>query len=401
MKICALIAEYNPFHNGHKLMLDKIRRELSPDYIIVMLSGNFCERGESAVLEKHVRAKHAVLAGADLVIELPTVFATANAEVFASGAIKMLTALKAVDTLCFGVESGEKEDFLSYAKLLAEESKEFKKALKKQLDGGVSLAKARFEAVKEIKNGDIDEKLLSSPNNILAIEYVKAILKSGGNMDFYPIQRKILHADSKLHKNETSAGSIRETLKTGKKKKIKSTVPPFVYEDISTLPDYKTPVIYNLITSRAEDIENAPDCSEGLEKRIKALLKTNNDYDALVNKVTTKRYTSSRVKRIMLASLLKIDKNLTADCLNKPLYLKVLALNEKALDNLIPALKKTVAFPLLLRKSDYDALEKTAAACFEKDVLGEEIFAKMTGGSFNEYYTLIVKNEPAKKKKNR
>ena len=143
MKICLAVCEYNPFHNGHLKHLEVMRQEFAPDCVAIIMSGNFTQRGEIALLDKFTRAKHAVLAGADFVFELPTVFATSPAEIFAKGAVKLLKELPGEKHLCFGAESGEKENFLFGAKTLSCESKQFKKLLKSQLNEGVSLAKAK------------------------------------------------------------------------------------------------------------------------------------------------------------------------------------------------------------------------------------------------------------------
>ena len=178
MKICACICEYNPFHLGHLKHIDYIKTVLGAEKVIVVMSGNFTQRGEPAVLDKFTRAKHAIIAGADLVIELPTVFATANAETFATGAVNLIHSLGCVDGLCFGVESGDKDAYLKLARAMNDESKEFKKALKEKLDSGISLAKAKFEALKSLNDTEFDASLISTPNNILGLEYTKAILKN-------------------------------------------------------------------------------------------------------------------------------------------------------------------------------------------------------------------------------
>ena len=163
MKICATVAEYNPFHNGHLKHLNYVKGNLSADKTVVIMSGNFTQRGEPAVNDKFTRARWAILAGADIVIELPTVFATANAEIFAKGAVKILNDLGAIDGLCFGVESGVKEDYVKLATALNNESREFKKLLKEHLEQGQSFVKAKFSAIKDL-GGEYDENLISSPN---------------------------------------------------------------------------------------------------------------------------------------------------------------------------------------------------------------------------------------------
>ena len=203
MKVCAVVCEYNPFHYGHLKQIEYVKNTLNADKIICVMSGNFTQRGEPAVMDKFTRAKHAIIAGADMVIELPTVFATANAELFSKGAIKIIDSLGIVDSICFGVESGEKEDYISLAKAMNDESKEFKKILKDKLDSGISLAKAKFETLKEMGNENLKEELISSPNNILGLEYTKALLSLKSNIEIEPLKSKIVKI-----KNETINLSI-------------------------------------------------------------------------------------------------------------------------------------------------------------------------------------------------
>ena len=194
MKICAVIAEYNPFHLGHLKQLNYIKNTLGAEKIIVVMSGNFTQRGEPAVLNKFIRAREAVLSGADLVIELPTIFATGNAEIFAKGAIKVINELGIVDSICFGVESGTREDYISLAKEMNDESKEFKQALKECLEDGVSLAKAKFTALEKLGK-HYDKSLVASPNNVLGLEYTKALLSLKSDIQIYPMLREGDHND--------------------------------------------------------------------------------------------------------------------------------------------------------------------------------------------------------------
>ena len=228
MKICACICEYNPLHYGHIKHIDYIKNTLKADKVIVIMSGNFTQRGEIAVLNKFLRAKHAVLAGADMVIELPSVFSVGNAETFAKGGVKTAIESGICDGLCFGVECGKKEDYLALAERLNDESKEFKKKLKEHLDDGVSFVKAKFMAVKDTGT-DFDESLVSSPNNILGVEYARAVKYYGSDMEIFPMPRTGNHNDKTLKKGFTSATSIREALKCGNIKKIKGCVPEYVY----------------------------------------------------------------------------------------------------------------------------------------------------------------------------
>ena len=390
MKICACIAEYNPFHLGHLKHIDYMKSVLKAEKIIVVMSGNFTQRGEPAVLNKFTRAKQAIIAGADLVIELPTVFATANAETFARGAVNLIHALGCVDGLCFGVESGDKDGYLKLAYAMNDESKEFKKALKERLDSGISLAKAKFEAIKSLNNADYDAKLISSPNNILGLEYTKAIIKNKSNIEIYPMLREGDHNDITLKKGITSATSIREILKTGKITKIKKSVPPFVYKDLTEYPfGFDKLTMASAITTPAESLAKIADCTEGLENRIKAFSKDNQTVEQLVDKVSTKRYTSTRVRRILTANLLGINKKLVDACLDGTTYAKILAVNSESKD-LISLISKTSSFPVLTRKSDLSELKKTALLAFEKDALANDLYNLATADKQNENQMIII-----------
>ncbi len=389
MKICACIAEYNPFHLGHLKHIDYIKNTLGAEQVVVIMSGNFTQRGEPALIDKFTRARHAVLAGADAVIELPTVFATANAETFAKGAIKIINSLGVCDGVCFGVESGDKESYLTLAKAMNNESKEFKRILKEKLDDGLSLAKAKFEALKQTGE-QFDENLISSPNNILGLEYTKAILASQSSLEIYPMLRDGDHNDTTLKKGITSATSIRLAIKEGNLKKTKKCLPPFVYKELKDYPfAFDKMTMSALHTATAEQMQKIADCTEGLENRIKALSKDNHTVDALVDKVSTKRYTLTRIRRILTANLLGITASFINECLNDTLYAKVLAVNEDR-KSLISSISSKATASILTRKSDASALKRTAQKCFEKDVLALDLYNLATNQRQNEHLTLFI-----------
>jgi predicted nucleotidyltransferase len=342
------------------------------------------------VLDKFTRARHAIISGADAVIELPTVFATANAETFAKGAINVINSLGCVDGLCFGVESGDKDEYTELAKALANETKDFKRALKDKLEQGVSLAKAKFLAVKEVYGDRFNENLVNSPNNVLGVEYTKALISLESKIQIYPMLRDGDHNDPTLKKGITSATSIRQILKTGKKKKLKKSVPPYVYKDLADYPfAFDKLCMAKLITTDAEDLKSIADCTEGLENRIKALSKDNRTVDALVEKVTTKRYPATRIRRILTANLLEITSDFVKDCLDSKLYAKILAVDEDKKE-IISEIAENSQVPVLTRKSDAIALKKIARKCFEKDVLASDLYDLITDKKTNENYTLFV-----------
>lgn len=390
MKICATVAEYNPFHNGHLKHIEYIKHTLKAEKLIVLLSGNFTQRGEPAILDKFTRARHAILAGADLVIELPTVFATANAETFATGAVNIINSLGVVDGLCFGVESGESEEYLALATMMLDESKEFKKVLKEKLEKGISLAKAKFETVKELYNTEFDSSLIATPNNILGLEYTKALLKNNSNIKIFPMLRDGGHNDLTLKKGITSATSIRLSLKKGEKKKTKKCMPKFSYIDLKEYPFlFDKMIMTSVHLTSTQKMAKIADCTEGLENRIKALSKDNLDVETLVEKVSTKRYPATRVRRILTSCLLDVSKGLLDECLNSKLYAKILAVNKDSKD-LISLISEKSSIPVLTRKSDLLKLKKTARKCFEKDVLACDLYALATSVKQNENNMLII-----------
>ena len=389
MKFCCVVAEYNPLHVGHLKQIRYIKEELKAENVIVIMSGNFTQRGEPAVMNKFVRAKQAVLAGADMVIELPTVFAVENAEVFARGAIKTLNSLGVNYGLCFGVESGKSEDYINLATLLNDESKEFKKGLKEILETGVSLAKAKFLTLEKLGK-EYDESLVDSPNNVLGLEYTKALLKSGRSADIYPMPRSGDHNLEVIKKGSFSARSIRNVIKTGKFKKVKRYLPAYVFENIKPYPfEFDKITMAKLITTEASELGKIADCTEGLENRLKALSKDNNTVDSLIARATTKRYTSSRIRRILINNLLGITAPLVKDGLENPTFIKVLAVKEERKD-LISELSNTVKVPLITRKSDADGLTKTAKAVFIKDVTANDLYNLVSGEKQNEHLTLFI-----------
>ena len=390
MKICYIIAEYNPFHLGHLSQIDYVKNTLKAENVVVILSGNFTQRGEMAILDKYTRAKHCIMGGADLVLELPTIFATSNAEYFSKGAINVINSLNTEGGLCFGAETDDKEQFLSLADCLNNETKEFKKALKDELDKGIGLAKAKYNANKKIYGDKYDARLFSLPNNILGLEYTKAILSYNAPLSIFPLKRDDTHNDKTLKKGITSASSIRLAIEEGKIKKLKKSLPKFVYSDIKPINhDIEKMIMSALIVKSAREIALTPDCSEGLENRLKALYKDNISYNDFIAKATTKRYTSARIRRILISNLLGVTETLVKNASKSGLYAKVLAVREDK-KSLISELTKNASVPILTRKSDADKLKGLAKDCFNIDVLANDIFALSVNTKQNENQMLIV-----------
>ena len=390
MKICTVIAEYNPFHNGHLKQLRHIKNNLKPDYTIVIMSGNFTQRGDVALLDKYTRASHAILGGADLVLELPQVFACQNAEVFSKGALSILSKLPGEKTLCFGAEKDNLEDFINLAKVLNNETKEYKRLLKENLSQGNSFILARKQALETLyKNSNLDLSLLDAPNNILGLEYVKAILKNGYNFNINILKRQDNGFNNdKIDGEFSSALSIRTAIQNNKIGDIKKAVPSFTFNDLPTLIfNGDSQILYALLSSSKEKLKEIPDCVEGLENKLKNSLKTCFSVDELLKNLNTKRYTDARIRRILINNLLDIDKNLVKKCLKNNLYFRVLAI-KNGKENLLKELNNANTLPVIERKSSLSKLKGIALKSIEKDIFANDVYSIITKRQYGE---LIMK----------
>ncbi len=390
MKICTVIAEYNPFHNGHLKQLNYIKKELQPDYTIVIMSGNFTQRGDIAILDKYTRASHAILGGADLVLELPQVFACQNAEVFSKGALSILSKLPGEKTLCFGAENDNLDDFINLAKVLNNETKEYKRLLKENLSQGNSFIIARKKSLENLyKNSNLNLSLLDSPNNILGLEYIKAILKNGYDFNINILKRQDNGFNNdKIDGEYSSALSIRTAISNNQIDKIKYAVPPFTFDDLPTsIFSSDNQILYSLLLSSKEKLKDLPDCVEGLENKIKASLNNCFSVDELIKNLSTKRYTDARIRRILINNLLDIDKNLVKKCLKNNLYFRILAIKDGK-ENLLKELSAVKNMPVIERKSSLSKLKGTSLKCIEKDIFASQVYGQITKSRYGE---LIMK----------
>ncbi len=340
MKIAAIISEYNPFHKGHEYQIQETRSRGGATHIIAIMSGNFVQRGYPALIDKYRRAEMALLGGVDLVLELPTVYALSSAEHFAMGAIRILNALHGVSLLSFGTEQGNLESLTKVAHLLAEESEEFKTYLKDHLAKGLSFPQARNLAIMNVFP-TMDLAFLNQPNNILALEYLKALIKTNSAMEPFTLKRK----DSGYHSQRrqvgefASASAIRhgilnhEDITSFIPNKLISSFQELIQQpyDFVTAEDFHDLLLYRLM---AEDksLKNILDASEGLDQRIYQRLDVlkHQGLNAFIDHVKTKRYSHTRISRILMQFLLSFHEEDMASLLKStPPSVKILALNEK------------------------------------------------------------------------
>lgn len=322
MKTVGIICEYNPLHLGHQHQLERIRQAFGPDSVIVCcMSGNYVQRGHPAMFDKSIRAKAAILAGADLVLELPITAALSSAEGFARSGVEILA--KCCDTLCFGTESMDALHLMQTAEALL--SPGFSQLLKAQLDTGCSFPAARQVTLEQLGiSAD-----LASPNNILAVEYCKAILAGGYAMDIFPIHRPGSYHASTIDRENPSATSLRRAIQQGKH--WQSAVPMeavslFENADIHCLDAGERAMLARLRTMTDAEFEALPYGSEGLWRKLMKASRAKASLPGIIEEVKSKRYTRSRIDRMILCAFLGISQEM----LEAPVpYARVLAFNRR------------------------------------------------------------------------
>lgn len=349
MKLLGLITEYNPFHNGHKYHLETAKELIKPDAVVAVMSGHFLQRGEPAILDKWTRAKAAVEAGVDLVIELPTYFSTSSAEGFALGSVALLERLGATD-LVFGSESGEVDSLKKVARLIQNPTDLYAQTLSEALNQGLSYPASRQLAIEAELGAAVDFKA----NNILGIEYIRAIERMGSRLIPHAIKRiQNDYQDIEITGSISSATAVRQLLKHRPVdwSLVKTVVPDATYKAIwdgsiyTELDDFH--YIWNSIALRegAEGLSKYRDVSEGLEHKLMAELSTLGTLQDMARQVKSKRYTLTRIQRVIVAILLGIKPLSDEVALSHLDYARVLAFNETGGKVLRQVKKAEVLFP--------------------------------------------------------
>lgn len=384
MKIAAVIAEYNPFHNGHKYQLDQIRNEYGYDYIIVIMSGDFTQRGIPAILDKYERTHMALLGGADLVLELPTCYATGSAEFFASGAVSILNGLGCINALFFGSESGNIDLLQKAASLLAYETPEFKAALNASLQKGNSFAKARLDALEATGNFSVEEiQSLSLPNDILGLEYCKALLLQHSPIEPIVIKRiGTGYHDLDTSGSIASAEAIRQLSFTKGLASIPGLVPCEVYSTFeNTTPDAMlnmedfSALLHYQLLMQEDHLEDYQDCTEDIANRIHANLSSFASTTDFLQRLKTKELAYTRLNRVLTHILLSIKKeDILAYTQNEYAgYARILGFTKRTQGTLLSTVKQNVQLPLIAKPADFStsgALEKM----FATDILASHIY---------------------------
>lgn len=433
MKVTGIIAEYNPFHRGHKYQIDYCKKELGADYVIVAMSGDYVQRGTPALLSKHVRAEMALRCGADLVLEMPVSVSTASAEAFAMGGVSMLDGLHIVDSLCFGSEYGEVSALMELAEILVEEPEEYRQLLKEFLSNGLSFPSARCQALTEyFKNphnftgDDFDGvltpllnqivQILNSPNNILGIEYCKALLRLKSNIKPVTLKRQGMGYHETLAETDgsdrfsctdgstfASASAIRELLKATLTPETISRIASQVPDEISLLlasslqrngfltEDALDPLLsYCILKENADSFCSYLDVSRDLAERIMNRSNELNGFLQAASFLKTKELTQSRIQRALLHIILGI-REVPATV---P-YARVLGFRRES-STLLKEIKDSSSIPLITKLADANSLlDESGRSLLYETVFSSNLYEKLlcrkNGRNFvHEYQKQLV-----------
>lgn len=332
MKITGVVAEYNPFHAGHEYQLKMARKLSNCDCIAVVMSGNFVQRGEPAIIDKFKRAEAAIYGGADIVIELPMPFSCQNAEMFALGAMKELKKLH-IDSISFGCENDDIKLLEKIASLQL--TPEFNSYIKKEMKKGLSYPNSMSKALMSLLNDEA--KAIYSPNNVLAVEYIKSAMKLDFNLKYYPVKRVgMAHNDTEFQGPFHSATAIRNSLLEGSFNNLKVSEKSMLLlkefymeeEKFNSLNNYLDYLYYRIIT--CDDLDRIYEIKEGLNNKIMSQVYKHENIDELLMSLKSKRYTYSKLRRCLLNILLDIKKvDIIKIMSTNSDYIKVLAFNNK------------------------------------------------------------------------
>lgn len=375
MKICGIICEFNPLHSGHLYLLQQAKK--NADILLCVMSGNFMQRGNLAILEKSRRARHAILAGADIVVELPTIYSLTSAEFFAKGAIYLLQSIPDVQSIAFGCENNN----LPLLKQMAnfQENTNFQTIIAQHLKKGNSYIQSKTKTLQQLGFEKLAQ-IASTPNNILAIAYLKAIENFSANITPIPILRKGAgYLEDTLYSNFSSATAIRKAVLTNQLHNMQENVPPYVLADLQNIEYTSSKKIFEHLTlyTLLEDtsfLTKIQDCNEGLENLLATATIEHMDYAKVIQQATNKRYTSTRITRILANALLKLDKELLHESFLQPLYLNVLAVRKDSMREVLSLLAKA-RFPLLTKGRMSTKLNETAKKIYAKDRLASQIYS--------------------------
>ena len=409
MKVNGIVAEYNPFHNGHAYQLQHAREATGAAYTVVVMSGNFMQRGAPALLDKFTRARMALENGADLVLELPTCYSASSAEFFARGSVALFDKLGIIDHLCFGSECGNIEVLSKIAEIFYTEPEPYAESLRCNLRKGMSFPIARTWALLQYAPSLSDDKdVLSSPNNILGIEYLKALMSRNSRITPFTTTRVGAdYHDKRLGTNQCSALAIRQSVAAGHDLSyLAAQMPESAYELLRDFLAHRKPLFaddfsaalqYKLLTEYSSGYDRYQDISSDLSDRIRNSLPSFAGYTAFCDLLKSKDMTYTRISRCLLHILLNMTKEEFENCRTQDYisYARVLGFRKNATP-LLTEIKKHSSVPLITSLADArQTLPPEALRMLDLDILRNQIYLgnlalKNQTEMVNEYRTPIV-----------
>lgn len=411
MKVTGIIAEYNPFHNGHFYHIRTAKEVSGADYVIVVMSGNFTQRGIPALISKYERTKHALMAGADLVLELPMPYAISSAEHFALGACSLLHGLGVIDHLCFGMEQDDLSSLQALADIISTEPLEYQSTLKEKLSEGLSFPKAQTEALK-VCCPQLDYSLLETSNNRLGLEYLKALRTLNSTISPLPIKRMGKNYDDADLSTDglseySSASAIRNHI-SGQTDftALSEHVPSFVWKDMESLlynkkylltKDFDLLLHYKLLQQTTRALQDYVDINEDIANKIMNHLPSYTGFDTFCMTLKSKDLTYTRISRMLLHILLDFKKtdldNLAR--MNHAPYGRILGFRKDS-GELLHAIKEKTSVSLISKLADASKLlSPDALRILEKEIssvhIYEAVLSQKAGfPADNEYTKQII-----------
>ena len=378
MKIVGIVAEFNPMHNGHKYLIDTAKELTGADIVICIMSGNFTQAGNITLVDKFKRAKTAIENGIDVVIELPTIYATSSAEFFSYSAVKLLDSLGCIDYICFGSETGDTRELVQIAYTLTQNEEEIWKQTTENLKQGISFAKARQEALENILTED-EVNTATSSNNILAIEYIKALIKLKSTIEPIAIKRE----------DNVSATQIRELISGGDLTLAKAlSLESLSKGQIVQNTDLANILTYYLVSSTKDQIQAIREVTEGLENSLKDNCNIY-DYIDYIQEIKSKRYQLSKIKRIVINMILGITKEQNDRLQDKAYYAHILAIDTNKKNDILSMLNSTSKIPIITSLND-EILERQTEENKESlllDIKATNIHSSLLKEEQNKDYT--------------
>lgn len=412
MTIAAIIAEYNPYHNGHDYMIQKVKEDTGADYVIAVMSGDFTQRGIPGITDKHTRAKMAVSCGVDAVFELPVRYAASGAEYFATGAVALFHALSCVDFLSFGSECGSLSDFSAASELLLHEPEEFQTAIQKYLKEGLSYPKAFSAALQSLDTAKpVSAELFAQPNNLLGLEYVKALKKLTSPIRPHTISRiGTGYHDSHTSFSEesgtliASASAIRSAL-TGQAGTIAQAQPLLPQEAYRifqesygttapiTLDDFSLLLSTRIAAETKESLSSFLDVPKELADRIYRFRDELMSFSSLIEAIKHKQFTYARINRALLHILLGLkEDNCSKNTTVLVPYARLLAMKKNA-SPLMKTLKKHTQIPIITKPSDArSSLDEPSLAMFLEDVAAADLYNRVAASKFGTEFKTDIKH---------